>query len=204
MAGDFAEHRRMTSPATNGAAELWAPPTPSTGRTRKRWQRSLSIGGVIAVHVVGIVMFAARPLGFRKADDESAQNVVYLADQLTPSAQAADARQSVLDMLESDAARQPRGDFVPPRLVKSSLPDPADYARRAGVAPGAAARVVLAVKIDELGQPAEIRVSSGSGNSRADELALEFARQLRWNPATERGAKTGAEIRLPVTLALPG
>jgi TonB family protein len=193
----------MTSPATNGAAELWAPPTPTTGRTRKRWQRSLSIGGVIAVHVVGIVMFAARPLGFRKAEDEGARNVVYLAEQLQP-AQAVDARQSVLDMLESEAARQPRGDFVPPRLVKSSLPDPADYARRAGMAPGAAARVVLAVKINDQGQPAEVRVSSGSGNSLADELALEFARQLRWNPATDRGAKTGAEIRLPVTLALPG
>jgi TonB family protein len=193
----------MTSPATNGAAELWAPPTPTTGRTRKRWQRSLSIGGVIAVHIVGIVMFAARPLGFRKAEDEAARNVVYLAEQLQP-AQAVDARQSVLDMLESEAARQPRGDFVPPRLVKSSLPDPADYARRAGMAPGAAARVVLAVKINDQGQPAEVRVSSGSGNSRADELALEFARHLRWNPATDRGAKTGAEIRLPVTLALPG
>jgi TonB family protein len=89
-------------------------------------------------------------------------------------------------------------------LVKSSLPDPADYARRAGMAPGAAAHVTLAVKINELGQPAEVRVSSSSGNSRADELAIEFARHLRWNPATDRGAKTGAEIRLPVTLALPG
>jgi TonB family protein len=195
--------RCMTSPATNGAAELWAPPTPTTGRTRKRWQRSLSIGGVIAVHIVGIVMFAARPLGFRKAEDEGAKNVVYLAEELS-APQPADARQGVLDMLESDAARQPRGDFVPPRLVKSSLPDPADYARRAGVAPGAAAHVVLAVKINELGQPAEVRVSSGSGNSRTDELAIEFAKNLRWNPATDRGAKTGAEIRLPVTLALPG
>jgi TonB family protein len=195
----------MTSPATHGAAELWAPPTPSTGRTRKRWQRSLSIGGVIAVHIVGIVMFAARPLGFRKAEDASAQNVVYLADQLTPGpAQAPDARQTLLDMLESDSARQPRGDFVPPRLVKSTLPDPADFARRAGVAPGGAVHVVLAVKINELGHPAEVRVASGSGNSRTDELAIEFAKNLRWSPATDRGAKTGAEIRLPVTLALPG
>lgn len=192
----------MTTPTSNAATGMWAPPTPSTGRTRRSWQRSLSIGGVIAVHIVGIVMFAARPLGFRKPD-EAPQNVVYLAEELSP-AQAPDARQGVLDMLESDAARQPRGDFVPPRLVKSSLPDPADYARRAGVAPGAAAHVLLAVKINDLGQPAEVRVSSGSGNSRADELAIEFAKNLRWNPATERGAKTGAEIRLPVTLALPG
>lgn len=194
----------MTSPSPNAATELWAPPTPTTGRTRKRWQRSLSIGGVIAVHIVGIVMFAARPLGSRKAD-EASQNVVYLADQLSADpAQAPDARQSVLDMLESDAARQPRGDFVPPRLVKSSLPDLADYARQAGVAPGAAAHVVLAVKINELGQPADVRVSSGSGNARADELAVAFAKNLRWNPATDKGAKTGAEIRLPVTLALAG
>ncbi len=194
----------MTNPSPPAATELWAPPTPSTGRTRKSWQRSLSIGGVIAVHIVGIVMFAARPLGFRKPD-EPPQNVVYLADELTPGpAQAPDARQSVLDKLESDAARQPRGDFVPARLVKASLPDPADYARRAGMAPGDAAQVVLAVKIDELGQPAEVRVSSGSGNSRADELAIEFAKHLRWSPATDKGAKTAAEIRLPVTLAVPG
>lgn len=194
----------MTNPASSGATELWAPPTPSTGRTRKRWQRSLSIGGVIAVHIVGIVMFAARPLGFRKPE-EPGPNVVYLADQLTlEPAQAPDAQQSVLDMLESEAARQPRGDFVPPRLVKSSLPDLAEYVRRAGVGPEAAARVVLAVKIDELGQPTEVRVSSGSGNSRADEQAVAFAKNLRWNPATDKGAKTAAEIRLPVTLAVPG
>jgi len=196
--------RGMKTPATADATPIWAPPAPSTGRTRKRWQISLSIGAVVAIHIVGVVMFAARPLGFRKADDATAQNLVYLADQLTPplAADATGARQSVADMLESDAARQPRGDFVPPRLVKSSVPELADYARRAGVRSDGPAHVVLAVKISELGVPAEIRVSSGSGNSRADEMAIEFARNLRWHPATDKGAKTGAEIRLPVTLAL--
>ena len=78
---------------------------------------------------------------------------------------------------------------------------PADFARRAGVAPGKPARVMLAVKVSELGVPSDIHVSTSSGNTQADALAIEYARVLRWNPAEEKGRKSIADIRLPVVLA---
>ena len=76
----------MNEAASKGAAAIWHPPAPSTGREGVRWQRVLSIGAVVAIHIVGIVMFAAKPLGFRLPGmDSEAQNVVYLAPELAPA-----------------------------------------------------------------------------------------------------------------------
>jgi TonB family protein len=187
----------MSYPASKSDGGIWNPPAPTTGRSGRRWQRSFSIGAVVAIHIVGIVMFAAKPLGFRLpgTDSEGPQNVVYLAPELTPLEPA--------DALESDANRRARGDFVPPRLVRTTVPNPADFARRAGLDPARPARVILAVKVSELGVPDEIRVATSSGNTQADAMAIEFARVLRWTPAQEKGRKSAADIRLPVDLAAP-
>ena len=196
----------MNYPASNSEGGIWNPPAPTTGRPRRRWQRSVSIGAVIAIHIVGIVMFAAKPLGFRLpgTESEQAKNVVYLAEELAPP-EPADTpdglREDSFEALESDSNRRTRGDFVPPRLVRTTVPDTADFARRAAVEPGSPARVILAVKVSEQGVPSDIRVSTSSGNKQADAMAIEFARALRWNPAEERGRKSIAEIRLPVDLA---
>ena len=81
------------------------------------------------------------------------------------------------------------------------MPNAGEFARRAGVAPGKPARVILAVRVSELGVPGDIRVSTSSGNTRADQQAIEYARALRWSPAQEKGRKSSADIRLPVVLA---
>lgn len=183
---------------------IWNPPAPTTGRAGRSWQRSLSIGAVVAIHIVGIVMFAAKPLGFRLPGmDPENENVVYLDAELAAqeaAASAASAPADFFDSLESEASRRVRGDFVPPRLMRSSVPDIAEYVRRAGVEPGNPARVVLAVKVSELGVPGDIRVASSSGNTRADAMAVEFAGTLRWNPAEQQGRRSVADIRLPVEL----
>ena len=191
----------MNETASERAAAIWNPPAPSTGREGVRWQRVLSIGAVVAIHIVGVVMFAARPLGFRlPGDPEEARNVVFMAPELAPP-EAENLPVDSVAALESDANRRARGDLVPPRLVQATVPNAADFARRAGVQAGRPARVILAVKISEQGVPSDIRVSTSSGNTQADALAVEYARVLRWNPAPEKGQKAVANIRLPVVLA---
>jgi TonB family protein len=106
------------------------------------------------------------------------------------------------DLLESEAARRPRGDFIPPRLVRSSVRDPAAYAERAGIRSGESARVVLAVNVTEQGVAGDISVSATSGSAQADAAAIEYARTLRWAPAQDKGRESSASIRLPVVLAL--
>lgn len=196
----------MNETASKTAAAIWNPPAPTTGRSGMRWQRVLSIGAVVAIHIVGIVMFAARPLGFRLpgTDSGEAKNVVYLASELTPpepESTPSELPEDSAAALESDANRRARGDFTPPRLVQTTVPNAADFARRAGLEPGKPARVILAVKVSELGVPSDIRVSTSSGNRQADALAIEYARVLRWSPAEEKGRKAIANIRLPVVLA---
>ena len=194
----------MNETASNRAAAIWNPPAPSTGREGVRWQRVLSIGAVVAIHIVGIVMFAARPLGFRlPGDPEEARNVVYLASELAPPepGNTSGLPEDSAAALESDANRRARGDFIPPRLVRATVPDVADFARRAGVEAGKPARVILAVKVSEQGVPGDIRVSTSSGDAQVDAMAMEYARVLRWSPAEEKGRKSIANIRLPVVLA---
>src|SRR5688572_19958490 len=147
----------MNETASNRAAAIWHPPAPSTGREGVRWQRVLSIGAVVAIHIVGVVMFAARPLGFRlPGDPEEARNVVFLAEELAPP-EAENLPSGLPEYsvaaLESDANRRARGDLVPPRLVQATVPNAADFARRAGVEAGKPARVILAVKVSEQGVP---------------------------------------------------
>lgn len=198
----------MNETASKSAAAIWNPPAPSTGRAGMRWQRFLSIGAVVAIHIVGIVMFAARPLGFRLPGVEpEARNVVFITAELTlpePTQTSPLDLGDPAEVLEVDAHLRSSPDFVAPRLVKSSLPDAADFARRAGVEAGNAARVILAVNVSELGVATDIRVSTSSGDSQADALAIEYARALRWSPAMAGGKKSSVKIRLPVVLADPG
>lgn len=196
----------MNAPEPQDRQGIWAPPAPSTGRVVRRWQRTLSIGAVIALHIVLVVYLAARPLGWRLPGLDSAENpnVAWLDSTVTADSAGAIAGQDLnpADLLESEAARRPRGDFVPPRLVRKSVTDVSSFARRAGIESGESARVILAVEVTEQGAPGDVRVSTSSGNAQADTLAIEYARTLRWDPANEHGRTSRASIRLPVILAV--
>jgi len=175
MSGDAASHE----------AQIWAPPTPSAGRKKFRWQKITSIGAVAALHLVLLAMCAVRPLVIG-SDGQSAdaKTVVYVTSDLT--------------------LPEPGHESRPARLIESSAPKTEDFARRAGVAPGKSVRVMLAVKVSGLGVASDIRVAASSGSSRADALAIEYARALRWRPAAGQVPDSYEEIRLPVVLAMPG
>ena len=90
---------------------------------------------------------------------------------------------------------------MPPRLVLTTVPDAADFARRAGRGTRQAGPGDACGEGFRAGVPGDIHVSTSSGNTQADALAIEYARVLRWNPAQEKGRKSIANIRLPVVLA---
>lgn len=80
-------------------------------------------------------------------------------------------------------------------------PDTAPYAALAGIDPGKSVRVILSVDVTELGEAGEVRVVVGSGNPAADDVAMKYARALRWSPAKVQGRPSRMNIRLPVVLA---
>jgi TonB family protein len=91
-------------------------------------------------------------------------------------------------------------EFAPPTLAMRS-PDTAPYAALAGIDPGKSVRVILSVEVTELGEAGEVRVVVGSGSPAADEVAMKYARALRWSPAKVQGRLSRMNIRLPVVLA---
>ena len=64
--------------------------------------------------------------------------------------------------------------------------------------------VVLRVKVDAHGRPAEVQVQSGSGWRLFDEAALQQARSCRFIPATQDGQAIDSWVEFPVRFALVG
>ena len=91
-------------------------------------------------------------------------------------------------------------EVAPPTLAMKS-PDTAPFAALAGIEPGKSARVILSVEVTEHGEAGDVRVVVGSGNPAADDVAMKYARALRWSPARVQGRPSKMNIRLPVVLA---
>jgi TonB family protein len=94
--------------------------------------------------------------------------------------------------------------FSPPRLHTGAVPEPIDFASRAGIDVSRAARVILTVTVNEKGTAGEVTVAISSGDSRLDSAAIEYVRALRWDPAIVQGRQSSMNIRLPVVFAVPG
>jgi len=101
---------------------------------------------------------------------------------------------------EEESSSVASNEFAPPTLAMKS-PDTAPYAALAGIDPGKSVRVILSVDVTELGEAGEVRVVVGSGNPAADDVAMKYARALRWSPAKVQGRPSKMNIRLPVVLA---
>jgi len=101
---------------------------------------------------------------------------------------------------EEENSSAASNEFAPPTLAMKS-PDTAPYAALAGIDPGKSVRVILSVDVTELGEAGEVRVVVGSGNPAADDVAMKYARALRWSPAKVQGRPSRMNIRLPVVLA---
>ena len=69
---------------------------------------------------------------------------------------------------------------------------------------GIEGRVVLRVRVDELGQPAEVRILDGSGWRLMDEAARQMTQECRFQPARRGSQPLASWIEYPVRFALNG
>jgi TonB family protein len=88
-----------------------------------------------------------------------------------------------------------------PQLSRFQPVSPSQFARRAGLAAGQAASVVLTVEVLPDGTVGGIELTRGSGNPAADAAAIAYARRLRWIPGTHDRQAQVMRISLPIVLA---
>jgi TonB family protein len=87
-----------------------------------------------------------------------------------------------------------------PQLSQFQPVNPATFARRAGLAAGQAASIVLTVEILPNGTVGSVEVSRGFGDPVVDAAAIAYARRLRWIPGTQNHHAQAIRINLPITL----
>jgi TonB family protein len=87
-----------------------------------------------------------------------------------------------------------------PQLSRFQPITPALFARRAGLASGQAASVVLTVEILPDGTVGTVEVTRSFGDPAIDAAAVAYARRLRWVPGTQNHHAQAMRINLPVTL----
>jgi TonB family protein len=94
------------------------------------------------------------------------------------------------------------GSASTPRLSRLQTVSSAVYARKAGVAPGHPATVVLAILISEDGQVNEVHVARSCGNAAVDAVAVDYALALRWIPGTQNHQPQAMRITFPVVFSV--
>jgi hypothetical protein len=102
--------------------------------------------------------------------------------------------------LATERSATPSGHVVPPRVDESYAVDPAPYARRAGLATGQGAMIVLRIEVLKSGAAGHITVDLSSGNSVIDAAAIAYARDRHWTAGTADGKPTTLWIRWGVRL----
>jgi TonB family protein len=86
----------------------------------------------------------------------------------------------------------------PPMLKSTETATPGDRAKRAGIPLAATTRATLLVRVSEEGKPGEVTVAESSGDTRLDQVAVEYAQSLEWSPALVSGRESTMSIQLPV------
>lgn len=116
---------------------------------------------------------------------------------------------AMVDMLIAE--QNPEADKVaegsknrPPVLKPVRGESPVERARRAGVPVAAAARTLLLVRVSEEGKATDVTVAESSGADQLDNIAVEYARTLEWDPALVDGRAAIMSIRLPVEFKADG
>jgi TonB family protein len=179
-----------------------------------------ALGLSIALQIGAVILmsphFISRP-GAAASDAPTA--FAFISDlEAAPLASAAGAEahlaptleEPVFDMpppptLELEAREEPverprnESEFSPPRLDESAMaPDLAERARAAAIDPAESLRVILRIEVKEDGSVGAVQIERGSGNTRADETAVQYARELRWVPGRSAGRPVTMTIRFPV------
>ena len=88
-------------------------------------------------------------------------------------------------------------DITRPVLIHNSFPEFSEEARRAKVS----GTVLLKVKLDDQGKPAQVTVIRGIGYG-LDEKAVESARRYRFNPAMEDGKPIPWEMDVEINFSI--
>lgn len=127
-------------------------------------------------------------------------------DSGAPAANADAVPASAAAPVPAQARADPASVHPAPRLVAQAdrqrcpaAPHPAALRER-----GIEGAVVLRVKVDAQGRPADVQVQSGSGWRLFDEAALQQARACRFIPATQGGQAIDSWVEFPVRFALVG
>jgi TonB family protein len=91
-----------------------------------------------------------------------------------------------------------------PQLDPAVTVDSIPYALRAGLRAGDAVTIVLGIEVLADGSTGQVAVQRDSGSPAVDAAAIEYARALRWIPATVQRRARAMRINFAVTLAPPG
>lgn len=87
-----------------------------------------------------------------------------------------------------------------PQLARFQPVNPRTFARRAGLAPGESASVVLLVEVLRDGHTGSVELFRGCGHPNVDAAAVAYARLLRWIPGTRDHHAEVMRVDLPVML----
>jgi TonB family protein len=96
------------------------------------------------------------------------------------------------------------GQFIPPRPEQPDAAGISQFERQASLKPGQMVRVILRVEVLPSGDTGTVAIDTASGVPSADTAAVEYARTLRWIPASFGGEPTKMKIRLPVVFTGAG
>lgn len=86
-----------------------------------------------------------------------------------------------------------------PRLARIQSVDVTDVARRAGIARDRPLTIVLSVEVNTEGTATAINVLRSSGVDAADQVAINYARRVRWVPGEVNHQPQTMRVILPVT-----
>ncbi|MBK6598190.1 MAG: energy transducer TonB [Proteobacteria bacterium] len=94
--------------------------------------------------------------------------------------------------------------FRAPRPDPSMPIDLATFAARTGLPKGQSAAVILAVDVLADGATGDVTIETSSGNVAIDQLAIDYARALRWLAGIIEDQNRTVRVRLPVRFEVKG
>lgn len=163
--------------------------TASSRGTPFRISRSVVVIIVVGAHVVAGALFAI-PVIQRVIGDPTPE------EQAGPPVALVD---MIISQEHVEAAKVAPGTRTrPPVLKATETATPADRAKRAGIALATPARATLLVRVSKEGKPGDVTVAESSGDTRLDQVAVEYAQSLEWSPALVSGRESTMSIHLPV------
>ena len=159
-------------------------------KRRFRMSRSVVIGVVVGAHVIVGAMFSMPRV--IKAIEEARHEPVGPPVQL-------------VDMSITAAVTEAPAKSRTARTMKpASGETPAQLAQLAGIRIDAPARALLLVVIGEEGKAGKVSVAESSGNTRLDDIAIQYVRAQEWTPVEAEDAVASVPFAVEFAASDPG